>query len=157
MTDYAKLHKKARDDVKACLQVWKEILSEESRGVEYAYAKGSATKNWDSPIDYVPEISDVDIHIFTTKPEGLFTPPYNFDDAIHLSEHYETRFREIKQDALHMPRSQIMHIKRMKEFMEKYCPPRISDVHILFGAPQQEEILDVDTIRNQDLINLEEL
>jgi hypothetical protein len=25
--------------------------------------KGSAQKRWDSPLDYVPEISDVDIHV----------------------------------------------------------------------------------------------
>ena len=36
-----------------------DIPSQEIRGI---YLKGSAQKEWDSPVDYVPEISDVDIH-----------------------------------------------------------------------------------------------
>jgi len=157
MTDYAKLQKKAREDVNTCIAVWKEILTEEGREIEYAYAKGSATKAWDSPIDYIPEISDVDIHLFTTKEEGLFNPPYDFDYAMHFSEQYETRFHKIKPDALHMPRSQIVRIKQMKEVMVHYCPPRISDVQILFGEPKQEEFPDIDTIRKQDVTNLIQL
>lgn len=153
MIDYANLHKKARDDVNACITVWKEILSEEGREVEYAYAKGSATKAWDSPIDYVPEISDVDIHVSTAKEDGLFNPPNDFDDAMHISEQYETRFHKIKPDAFHMPRSQIMRIRQMKQH-EEYCPPRISDVLILIGEPKQEELLDIDTIRKHDMTNL---
>ncbi|MHA1908718.1 MAG: hypothetical protein ACW98Y_15570 [Candidatus Thorarchaeota archaeon] len=153
MTDYVKLHERAREDVNACIEVWKEIFSAEDREIEYAYAKGSATKNWDSPIDYVPEISDVDIHVFTTNDEGLFHPPNDFNDAMQISERYETRFHEIKQDALHMPRSQIMRIDRLKE-LPNYCPPRINDVQILFGEPKQEELPEIDTIRRNDITNL---
>ena len=50
-----------------------------------------------------------------------------------------------------------MRIKTLKEVVESYCPPRISDVHILFGEPKQEEIPDIDTIRKQDAANLLEL
>ncbi|MFW9954311.1 MAG: hypothetical protein ACFFD3_07140 [Candidatus Thorarchaeota archaeon] len=157
MTDYAKFHKMAREDVNACIAVWKQILSEEDREVEYAYSKGSATKAWDSPIDYVPEISDVDIHIFTTKAVGLFNPPYNFDDAMQLSEEYETRFHEIRPDAFHMPRSQIINIEQLKEVLEHYCPPRLSDVQVLLGEPEQEEFPDTDIIRKKDVINLIQL
>ena len=153
MIDYVELHKKAREDVNACLAVWKDIFSAEDRGIEYAYAKGSATKKWDSPIDYVPEISDVDIHVSTTKEDGLFTPPNDFADAMHISEQYETRFHKIKSHALHMPRSQILRIQEMKQH-EEYCPPRISDVHILLGDPKQEELLDFDMIRKYDMTNL---
>ena len=28
------------------------------------YLKGSAVKAWESPLDYVPEISDVDMHVW---------------------------------------------------------------------------------------------
>ena len=156
MTDYDRLHEIAREDVHACIEVWKEILSDKDREIEYAYTKGSATKKWDSPIDYVPEISDVDIHIFTTNDEGIFHPPNDFTDAMKISEKYETRFHEIRQEALHMPRSQIMRIIRLKE-SGNYCPPRINDVQILFGEPKQEILPDIDTIRSQDIANLLEL
>lgn len=153
MTDYDRLHEIAREDVKVCIQVWKEILSEEDREIEYAYAKGSAVKRWDSPIDYVPEISDVDIHVHATNDEGIFHPPNDFNDAIQISEKYETRFHEMRQDALHMPRSQIMTINKLEELVQ-YCPPHISDVHVLFGEPKQEVLPPIDTIRKQDVTNL---
>ncbi len=153
MTDYDRLHELAREDVHSCIEVWKEILSAEDREVEYAYVKGSAIKKWDSPIDYVPEISDVDIHIQIIHDEGLLHPPNDFNDAMQISEKYEKRFHEIRPGALHMPRSQIMVLNRLKEVVE-YCPPRISDVHILFGEPRQEEFPDADTIRKVDFTNL---
>ena len=34
-----------------------------NEAVHGIYMKGSGLKEWDTPIDYVPEISDVDIHI----------------------------------------------------------------------------------------------
>ncbi|MDF1540302.1 MAG: hypothetical protein P1Q69_15515 [Candidatus Thorarchaeota archaeon] len=153
MTDYDRLHEIAREDVHTCIEVWNEILSAEDRKVEYAYAKGSATKKWDSPIDYVPEISDVDINVQISHDEGLFHPPNDFNDAMQLSEKYEKRFHEIRPDALHMPRSQIMVLNRLKEVVE-YSPLRISDVHILFGDPEQEEFPNVNTIRKMDIANL---
>ena len=38
----------------------RQIPSSEVAGI---YFKGSAQKRWDSPVDYVPEVSDVDIHV----------------------------------------------------------------------------------------------
>src|SRR5687768_9127389 len=35
------------------------------------YAKGSAVKPWDAPIDYVPELSDVDLHVLVHDPARL--------------------------------------------------------------------------------------
>ena len=35
------------------------------------YLKGSAHKPWDTPLDYVPEISDVDIHLWLRRTEDV--------------------------------------------------------------------------------------
>lgn len=32
------------------------------------YAKGSAYKRWDGPLDYVPELSDLDVHVHVREP-----------------------------------------------------------------------------------------
>ena len=42
-------------------QLLARIPEIEIRGV---YLKGSSVKAWESPLDYVPEISDVDIHVW---------------------------------------------------------------------------------------------
>lgn len=31
--------------------------------ISHIWVKGSAQKRWDGPVDYVPELSDVDIHL----------------------------------------------------------------------------------------------
>ena len=156
MTDYDRLHEIAREDVHTCIEAWKEILSDKDREIEYAYTKGSATKKWDSPIDYVPEISDVDIHVFPTH-DGFLNPSNEFADAMKISEMYETLFHDNRQNALHMPRSQIMTISKLEGSVEGYCPPRITDVQILFGNPEQKEIPDIETIRRYDITNLQGL
>ncbi|MHA1935618.1 MAG: hypothetical protein ACW97A_10065 [Candidatus Thorarchaeota archaeon] len=154
MTDFERLHEMARADVETCIEVWKEIL--ERLDIEYAYAKGSATKKWESPIDYVPEISDVDIHIFLKDDTSLLQPSNEFADAMNLSATYERRFHEVQQEPLHMPRSQIMLISHFKSVID-YTPPRIQDVRILFGNVIQEELPDIETIRRCDLNRLGEL
>ena len=35
--------------------------------LKYAYTKGSGIKPWDTPIDYVPILSDIDIHFMLTE------------------------------------------------------------------------------------------
>jgi len=151
MTDYVRLHEIARKDVHACIEIWKEIL--EQLDIKYAYAKGSVTKRWDSPIDYVPEISDVDIHISLRDATNLFPSSNEFVDAMRISEDYERRFHEVRKDPLHFPRSQIMVIEHLKNVLD-YVPPRIEDIKILFGKVNQLEFPDIDSMRKKDLANL---
>jgi len=46
-------------------EAFTEVLLEEIPDPDIVgiYCKGSVLKDWDSPLDYVPELSDVDIHI----------------------------------------------------------------------------------------------
>ncbi|MFW9769230.1 MAG: hypothetical protein ACFFEM_10450, partial [Candidatus Thorarchaeota archaeon] len=64
MPDYSEMMKKARKDTQCAMEVWSDTLVEVlGSSLESIYSKGSATKPWESHIDYVPTISDVDIHI----------------------------------------------------------------------------------------------
>ena len=64
---------KVRRDVDTCIEVWTEILlARYQRNIDYLYAKGSSIKPWDGIIDYVPTLSDVDIHIKTVDDFRLF-------------------------------------------------------------------------------------
>ena len=59
-----KLLPKIRTDIYHSLSIWKDLLINEfEEKIEFIYAKGSAVKPWDSPLDYVPILSDLDIHI----------------------------------------------------------------------------------------------
>ena len=54
-----------RREVQAAIDSWVEVLLDRlpDGAVRGIYFKGSAQKAWDSPVDYVPELSDVDLHL----------------------------------------------------------------------------------------------
>lgn len=55
---------KLRKDIDFMVKTAKEVLLKNfGKNIVGIYFKGSASKKWDSHIDYVPELSDVDIHI----------------------------------------------------------------------------------------------
>ena len=52
-----------RLEVNTALEIWKDVLLDEfGNNLHYVYSKGSAVKNWDTEIDYVPMVSDLDVH-----------------------------------------------------------------------------------------------
>lgn len=156
MPDFVELQKRARQDIQVALSVWTEILKSPERGARFAYAKGSATKEWDSPIDYVPVVSDLDIHVEYPEDTPFLYPPDEFADGMHVSVEYESRFYEHHPDSLHLPRSQVIPLEHLKR-ATVYIPPRRGDVSVLFGDFHPLDMPDSDTIRHIDLENLQEL
>ncbi len=158
MTDFALLHKQARHDIRMCVQAWIEILRDElGERIDYVFSKGSSMKNWDSPIDYVPILSDVDIHILLKDDADFFSEcEERFEAAMRLSQCFEDRFFELEPEPLHFPRSQLIHVNRYKN-EDWFIIPRAEDVQPLIGHPQKEQLPSVDTIRQIDLKNLVEL
>ena len=158
MTDFALLHKQARHDIRMCLQAWIEILRDElGERIDYVYTKGSSIKNWDSAIDYVPVLSDVDIHIILKDDDDLFSGnDERFEAAMRFSKRFEDRFYELDPDPLHFPRSQLIHIN---EFQKKkwFVIPKPKHVRPLIGKPKPAKLPSENTIREIDLQNLLEL
>ncbi len=157
MVDFSELQKQARLDIEVALETWTTILQETfSDRIRYAYAKGSSVKPWDSPIDYVPEISDVDIHFRFTEFEDMIFTEDPFTQAMEISLTYEQRFQEHRPNALHLPRSQLILLDLLMEQVN-YVPPRLDDIHILIGNPKQIPLPSISVIRSSDLANLQEL
>ena len=48
------------------------------------YLKGSAKKRWDTPIDYVPEASDLDLHLWFHDDDGERTHIGRLDQALTI-------------------------------------------------------------------------
>ena len=152
MQDYSKMLKRAREDTECAIAVWAEILPQflGSR-LECVYAKGSALKQWDSHIDYVPTISDVDIHIGLKDDEPLFgNTSDDFDLAVSLSRQCEEKFLRRRPNHLHVPRMQVIETRFLLQ-NDKYTPPRPQDIQILYGEPHLQELPSPDIIRAGDL------
>src|SRR5699024_3931053 len=60
-TDPAAIRREADAMSSAYVTAMREAIPDDQ--IEGIYLKGSATKPWESPLDYVPELSDVDIHL----------------------------------------------------------------------------------------------
>lgn len=155
MVDEALLNQ-AKVDVEAALEVWKELIEERLGDVvDFAYVTGSALKKWESPIDYVPLISDVDIHIKTLTNRPLFTPdPDGFTASLELTRLYEERFKERNSGYLHIPRPQIV---TSEEHDPDWGPQDLFDVKILYGDVKPGRRRPGEEVRANDLTQLLEL
>jgi len=152
MPDYSEMMEKAREDIQCAIQVWTETLTETvGSRLESLYAKGSATKPWDSHIDYVPTISDVDIHITLKDDKPLFGPySDDFDRAVEISQRSEQEFLRRRPDYFHIPRMQVIETHFLKA-SGKYTPPRQEDILVLYGKPVLQKPPKPHTIREGDI------
>ncbi len=148
---YTEQLKLARKDVKACLNIWKEILVENfADKIEAIYSKGSASKPWESAIDYVPVLSDVDIHVrFTNADQNTPLNLLPMKRALEISKLYEKRFLGTREEYLHLPRVQIVSVNRLSTD-PTFLLPRVEDVVLLHGwydppKPVSDKIIrDID-------------
>jgi len=156
MPKYSEMMEQVREDIQCALDVWSEKLPEilGSR-LESMYAKGSANKPWDSHIDYVPIISDVDIHIALKDDKPLYgSYSEDFDKAIEISRQCEEEFIRRRPDHFHIPRMQVMETHFLKQ-NDKYTPPRLQDILVLFGDPKiPKRMPKSERIRAGDMENI---
>ncbi len=155
MSDFSQYLIQARKDVESCIEIWTNIFEENYEDkVEYMYSKGSATKEWESIIDYVPIISDVDIHIKIHDDVTLFE---NLTDAfissIGVSQTYEDMFVEKNPDHLHIPRTQIINMSDIVN-SESFIFPKIEDVRVLIGKYPNFADKPAEFIKRVDRFNL---
>ncbi|TFF91227.1 hypothetical protein EU545_04990 [Candidatus Thorarchaeota archaeon] len=147
----------AKRDVLMSVEVWTDVLEQYlGNHLVYAYAKGSGMKSWGSPIDYVPILSDVDIHLKLRDKnnQGLFPASKDvFDDSMKLSLAYEEEFLKRSSEHLHVPRSQLVVLDKLTE-MVVYVPPKKSQVYPMVGEIPEPVLPEADAIRRIDLQNI---
>ena len=126
----------AKTDIDYSLEIWKNLLINEfNENIKYAYAKGSAVKPWDSPLDYVPILSDLDIHIKMGNNYEIFqNVPDPIAKSLDISEKYEYNFKQKFPNSLHLPRTQLVSIDHL-ETLPEYVPPRLKDIRKVYGEP----------------------
>ncbi|MHA2251284.1 MAG: hypothetical protein ACXAD7_13055 [Candidatus Kariarchaeaceae archaeon] len=119
----------AKKDVETSLKIWSQVLIDYfDHQIELVYVKGSAIKEWNGFIDYVPILSDIDIHIKIKQNEEKTINKLDYTIALDISSEYERRFKD--QCLCHIPRTQIIFINQLQEQIE-YIPPHKESVRIL--------------------------
>ncbi|MFW9834750.1 MAG: hypothetical protein ACFFEK_12195 [Candidatus Thorarchaeota archaeon] len=157
MPDWEDLLKQAKEDVLLAVELWGHVLKETfGPRLKYAYAKGSALKQWDSLVDYVPVLSDLDMHIMLTDSGDMFpSDALGFSSSINVARQFEERFLKARPDHLHIPRAQIVHLNPTLDD-PSFILPLVSEVHVMVGSPVDGKLPSDDEIKALDLKELQE-
>ena len=156
-----RLNDSIRKDIDIAIQVWKVMLNEYLRdNIDYMFTKGSSAKIWESDIDYVPILSDVDIHIKLTGNKRKILPNKNaFKQSSFFTSNYELLFKKLckekNHESFHLPRIQIVQLDfhGRKEYV---IPPREKDITFIQGSttfPKEMEHSQIRRIDKKNLLN----
>lgn len=109
--------------------------------------KGSSLKPWDSPLDYVPELSDVDLHVLFEDdlPERVdyFS---NLDSAIEMQRRLEEGFKRRVPRPVHVPRIQMI-VANILHRMPLFVPSPDHTSRTVYG--RTDPMPDVDRSRSR--------
>jgi hypothetical protein len=99
-----------RREVECTLAAYVDALLERVPPAEVAgiYFKGSAQKRWDSPLDYVPELSDVDVHVLFDGDEAVAKYLGSPEQALELQAAAEAAYFAKVPRPVHVPRPQLL-------------------------------------------------
>ena len=105
------------------------------------YFKGSAQRRWDSLLDYVPEISDVDVHVLFRDDESVARRLGTVEEALAIQSHIEAAYRAKVASPLHTPRPQLTILNHLLRDPE-YSPSPRETVTTLHGDDYPEATYD---------------
>ncbi len=109
------------------------VPSEHVAGI---YWKGSAQKEWTTPIDYVPELSDVDIHVLFADDSVEARYLGAAEQGLRVQEDVECRYCARVPKPIHMARPQLMVLNRLLKDPD-YVGPATGTVTTLFGRQME--------------------
>lgn len=138
-----------RQEADAMLAAFVEVLLDTvpKERIEALYGKGSAFKAWDSPLDYVPELSDVDLHLLLRDKGDVGTYFGSLEQALRVQQAVEERFREKVPVPLHLPRPQFLVVNEHEDFL----PAPRATMRVLHGEVRRSlEDIEDDRIRAVD-------
>ena len=119
------------------------------------YLKGSVVKPWESPLDYVPEVSDVDIHVWFRDDAAWPRHLGTVSQALEVQKGVEARFAARVPRPLHEPRPQLIVMNKMMAEHEGFLHSTRSTVKVLYGEEYPEaDYSDSTGIRRHDATQL---
>jgi hypothetical protein len=155
--DFHEMKPQLKNEITSAIGIWKELIIDfHGDNLSYIYAKGSAIKDWDSLIDYVPILGDIDIHYGIHDKAKLFDDNNLRKASLKVTLEYENRFNKDNPDKLHIPRSQIMCTDNLQGVIP-FVHPLSTSVEMLFGEFPDHPQLPDDQIREIDMNNLLDL
>lgn len=146
-----------RADTRAMAEAWAGVLraSVPPGALRAVHFKGSALKVWDSPIDYVPGLSDVDIHVTLTTERDVGHLD-DVDAALEVNRAVLEAFRRRAPAPLHVPKPQLVITNRLEQDAS-ILPSPASTVETLWGEAYPDHVLTAEEQASQRSRDREEL
>lgn len=136
-------------------QLLGRIPAPEIRGV---YLKGSSVKAWESPLDYVPEISDVDIHVWFRDDDAWRRHLDTLPQALKIQAGIEACFAQRIARPIHHPRLQLVVLNKIIAELRSFVYSPRSTVTVLHGEAYPEaDYSGPAGIRRNDAVDLVEM
>lgn len=128
-----------RAEARGMAEAYADALMEHAPAglISGVYIKGSAFKQWETEIDYVPEFSDVDIHIRFADWRRGTDQLGTVRQAARIAETARSTFHRRFPDASHLPRPQLVVVNEL-ESQPTYIPSPAGTVETLSGVPYPE-------------------
>lgn len=118
--------------------VLRQVPATELAGI---YLKGSAHKRWDSPVDYVPEISDVDVHVLFRNGDSVDRRLGTAEAAMAVQKRIEEGYAARIKRPIHTPRPQLVVLNLLLQDPD-YSPSPPGMVETLWGEPYPSATYD---------------
>jgi hypothetical protein len=96
------------------------------------YFKGSAQKEWASPLDYVPELSDVDVHVLFADGEAEAKYLGTAERALGLQAAAEAAYFAKLPRPIHVPRPQLIVLNSVIKEPD-FVPTPAEAITVLYG------------------------
>jgi hypothetical protein len=121
-----------RAEVDAMAGAWVEVLRSHlpEGGIRTVYLHGSSQKRWESAVDYVPGLSDVDVHLWLRDPDG--SSRIDLATALAVNADVRGAYERRVPGALHMPKPQLTFVDRLHR-MPGYVPSPRAAVRVVYG------------------------
>ncbi len=122
-------------EVEAMAEAYLGAIQEVLPGVLIgAYLKGSAVKPWDTPLDYVPEVSDVDLHLRFRESGAAELDRIEVGLAVQAEA--ERLYGEAVPAPLHLPRPNVLNLDWLEQLpLSRYVSSPLTTVRVLMGDP----------------------
>ncbi len=129
--DPQKLRREAEIAGDAFVQALTEMVPDAELAA--VYLKGSTVKVWTTPLDYVPALSDVDIHVLFADDTQADAYYRDVEQALRLAGRAEDIFLAATPQRLHVPRVQIVVANRLYR-MPDFVPAPRETVRLIRGT-----------------------
>jgi len=130
-----------RKDIDALIYAFMNVLFQNvpKKDVDTIYFKGSASKKWESVIDYVPNVSDVDLHV-RLRSYSSYNKLLCIENSLKFVKSVEKEFFKLNPKHYHMPRLEMNIYSFVKDKLD-YLPTPKTSVKIIYGTTPYDYIL----------------